>query len=198
LDGVSVFGTMFGGAMRQRTTRGTIVAGVAGYLLLFAVGSWRAQHEDVGRGDVARLADTDGHAEVRNEWASLRNASGATGELPDFYEQQWVPLIGVLVQPPENRVRRHALRDLLTGYARGAPNFCRGTVRSSGTLGSCLVLQLDFSALEAGEREYQALLASFLPAVRATAEGLVAERVAAWEKELARRGAEAKAEEKRD
>lgn len=182
------------GAMRQQTTRGTIVAGVATYLLLFAMGSWRAQHEDAARhrarAEAARLEDTAGHAEVRNEWASLRAASGATGELPAFYEQQWVPLIGVLAAPPKKRVRRPSeLHDALAEYARGAPNFCRAPGSSSDTLGSCLRL-LDFSKLEVGEREYEALIESFSPAARATAEGLAAERVAAWEKELARGGDE--------
>lgn len=91
--------------MAERTTRGTIAAGVATFLVLFGIGAWRAQHEGAARHraevEAACLEEIAGQAEVRDKGLSLRAASGATGELPAFYEQQWVPLIGVLVRRPE-------------------------------------------------------------------------------------------------
>jgi hypothetical protein len=84
--------------MTQRTTRGTIAAGVAAWLVLLAIVSWRAQSDeatqDQADAEAALLEEIERDSE--DEVFSLRDATGATGDLPAFYEQQWVPLIGVL------------------------------------------------------------------------------------------------------
>jgi hypothetical protein len=89
--------------MTERTTRGTIAAGVAAWLLLLAIVAWRAERDeatqDQADAEAALLEEIERDSE--DEVFSLRDATGATGDLPAFYEQQWVPLIGVLVPPPE-------------------------------------------------------------------------------------------------
>jgi hypothetical protein len=101
--------------MAERTTRGTIAAGVAAWLVLLAIGSWRAQHEEAAQHrahvEAACLEEIARHSEVLGEGYSLRAASGATGDLPAFYEQQWVPLIGVLVPRSAREMREATPRD---------------------------------------------------------------------------------------
>jgi hypothetical protein len=91
--------------MAQRTTWGTMAAGAAAWLVLLAIVPWRAQRDeatqDQAEAEAARLEEVARDSE--DEVFSLRDATGATGDLPAFYEQQWVPLIGVLVPPPERR-----------------------------------------------------------------------------------------------
>ena len=98
--------------MTQRTTRGTIAAGVAAWLLLLAIVAWRAQSDeatqDQADADAARLEEIARDSE--DEVFSLRDATGATGDLPAFYEQQWVPLIGVLAPAREQKARRAEAR----------------------------------------------------------------------------------------
>lgn len=98
--------------MTQRTTRGTIAAGVAAWLLLLAIVAWRAQSDeatqDQADAEAALLEEIERDSE--DEVFSLRDATGATGDLPAFYEQQWVPLIGVLAPAREQMARRAAAR----------------------------------------------------------------------------------------
>ena len=92
--------------MTERTTRGTIAAGVAAWLLLLAIVAWRAQSDeatqDQADAEAALLEEIERDSE--DEVFSLRDATGATGDLPAFYEQQWVPLIGVLAPARERHL----------------------------------------------------------------------------------------------
>jgi hypothetical protein len=101
--------------MAQRTTRGTTAAGVVTFLVLFAIGSWQARHEEAAQHrahvEAACLEEIARHAEVREKGYSLRAATGATGDLPSIYEEQWVPLIGVLVQRSQREMREATPRD---------------------------------------------------------------------------------------
>ncbi len=92
------------------------------------------------------------------------------------------------------------LHETLAEYARGVPNYGYAPGSPARTW-AIYCPSFDISELDAEHREFQALLESFSPGIRARFEGAVAARIAAFEKERERREAQSErdeAERKRD
>ena len=86
------------------------------------------------------------------------------------------------------------LLEVLGEYDRHVPNYAEALVNPG--INYVPYAKSFYAELAADEREYEALMASFSPGVRARFEGKAAERIAAWEEEKGRREAEEERDER--